>query len=782
MIESAVLDMPCQNKLLVTYLEIPNSMFHPDSAVPCIDQDGHLISELVTVTCYAHDFPDKELVLFGHTDQTGSEGYNYELSRLRSCAVKALLDGDETAWAEITNKRSRVKDYQQILKTLSTSHNWPCDPGAVDDMNGPQTEEGVESFQEMYNTKYNETITQDGKIGPQTWKAIFKTIRSFVETESRKLTAEDTLPEFSYGYNGKGVYPCGGSFPIEGTDPKDARNHRLEIVFYDRAQAPELLDHPDEDVMVTREENPVYDTEKTERRAIEEVPVSCHSEPTVLLDFVYPSVTNTDTPHKQYVNLDSNGTDEGMELTIKVRPRDLAQNVDESAVYWKVTAHEDNSARTDPKTGIKPYWTRAELREFNGGEVKCFTKFVDRESSIVLVCGVAGGDRFTVEVGSDGKNYPLRLEVENWRKLWYELQAPDFMELDSGDYPRTTRSWMKERLANVFVEYRCKNSIVFSKDDSPAINIYEPSYFNLPATGRADNLLYVYPGEGGTPKPFSPTHNQTVNVHLCDKAFSTNGLRKRAIGPVVTNLINGKFIYNVLNVYPRNNILAIDLSSFSWQLVVHPGYTPDTQLRMSGTNEGWTITNNYREITFIPPEDLRGHIGNNVEPKCSIQIRMKIKTSYEINGNSRGHQQVMVFKKEYPLAMACTICHELGHNMGMTILKGRNSLPPGLPFPKNVDELLDDDSGEYGYYYRNRTSTKEVYGSNGVRGPNHVGSHCAFGISRRHSLSNLRRQNGSCIMYGEGGNVVTRNNYCPVCSRYLKARHLNDIVKTWIGR
>ncbi|MDG5814034.1 hypothetical protein QA601_03015 [Chitinispirillales bacterium ANBcel5] len=57
------------------------------------------------------------------------------------------------------------------------------------------------------------------------------------------------------------------------------------------------------------------------------------------------------------------------------------------------------------------------MREFNGGEVKCFTKFVDRESSIVLVCGVAGGDRFTVEVGSDGEHYPLRLEVETWRKI-----------------------------------------------------------------------------------------------------------------------------------------------------------------------------------------------------------------------------------------------------------------------------------------------------------------------------------------------------------------------------
>ncbi|MDG5816823.1 peptidoglycan-binding protein [Chitinispirillales bacterium ANBcel5] len=810
-IDSPVLEMPVACKIRADYLEIPDCLFHPDSAVPCIDEDGHLISELVTVTNYAHDFPDKELVLFGHTDQTGSEGYNYELSRLRSCAVKALLDGDETAWAEITKNRSRVKDYQQILKTLSTSHNWPCDPGEVDDINGPKTEEGVKAFQEMFNIKFNENITEDGKIGPQTWKAIFKTIRSFVETEPKKLIAEDTLPEFSYGYNGKGVYPCGESFPMEGTDPKDARNRRVEVVFYDRAQAPELLDHPDEDVMVTREENPVYDTERTERRAIDVVPVSCHSEP-FALEFVYPNVMNPDRPHKQYVNLDSNGTNEGRELTIRVRPRGLAQNVDESAVYWKVNAHENNSKRTDPKTGIKPYWTDADLREFNEGEVKCFTKFDDRESSILLVCGVAGGDRFTVEVGSDGKNYPLRLEVENWRKLWYEMVQPEargsnsisdftfFNEDRSPGLSSESTNYMKSVLDDCFVEFEPLNVTTYTREDLPSngdFNIVDGSYIRKDAGKKAVVMTRRQGLDILNKKRKYTDNNRAVSAVWSDYLAIEVEWRQKfdeifAPGRVHTkpfvfenSLDKGQLSINKIIWHASH---WYDMSSSEWKPTEEgdPGCAFNTKREITDKDDIKEHISflDFRTITIAFPSSKNTFPGKLIprdSDLCFIHRNHFIGLSIEIEGVGynlingaalRGNIHLSTHAGNiHPVGMARTLVHELAHNMGQVYADkqtdarfGRpaSKVIPGVPFPKAVPE---------GY----------VYGDRG-----HTGTHCAYGLGvvlRSSPDYSKNRQAGvmrRCIMYGAGNMALSRHfEFCPDCRKHIKAEDLGDVRRSW---
>ena len=54
----------------------------------------------------------------------------------------------------------------------------------------------------------------DGVIGPKTWVAIFDVIRSLVETVVKDEIGEQ-MPVLTYGYKGKGIYPCGESFPID---------------------------------------------------------------------------------------------------------------------------------------------------------------------------------------------------------------------------------------------------------------------------------------------------------------------------------------------------------------------------------------------------------------------------------------------------------------------------------------------------------------------------------------------------------------------------------------
>lgn len=81
----------------------------------------------------------------------------------------------------------------------------------------------------------------------------------------------------------------------------------------------------------------------------------------------------------------------------------------------KVTASATNNKRNDPKTGVKKD-AKSTLVEFSSNSVKIDTPFKDNESSIVRACGYAGGDKFAVEVGTDGTNFPQKMKVEDWTK------------------------------------------------------------------------------------------------------------------------------------------------------------------------------------------------------------------------------------------------------------------------------------------------------------------------------------------------------------------------------
>jgi hypothetical protein len=125
-----------------------------------------------------------------------------------------------------------------------------------------------------------------------------------------------------------------------------------------------------------------------------------------------------DEEHKQFVNLPDNGKEEGTNLMLKVQ---VENGVDDQVVYWKVTEDAKNSKRNDPKIGIKEN-SKASLNEFDNGVVTGTSKIKNGEATAVLVCGVAGGDIFTVEVGvQQGKYSEKKAKIVVWRKV--ELTA-----------------------------------------------------------------------------------------------------------------------------------------------------------------------------------------------------------------------------------------------------------------------------------------------------------------------------------------------------------------------
>jgi len=236
-LESDLLDMP--QCMTVDFVEIADIHFHHNCALPCLDEKGELIGLLGSAFSFAKDNPDRELIVHGHADTSGDPEYNLAISKRRAEAIKGLLDNDMDLWNGVVtckDHKLETEDYQQTLKGLSGKYGWDCDPGDVDNKDGPKTKEGVKGFQTEYNSRYNGTLTVDGVVGPKTWEAIGKTIRSILEDYLKNDQRLDPIPTITYGYpDGNGIYPCGEGCPIENagdSNYKSAENRRVELVFY----------------------------------------------------------------------------------------------------------------------------------------------------------------------------------------------------------------------------------------------------------------------------------------------------------------------------------------------------------------------------------------------------------------------------------------------------------------------------------------------------------------------------------------------------------------------
>ena len=66
-------------------------------------------------------------------------GINYDISERRATASLALVMRDDAAWEDLARQHGRIDEIQRCLKTLSVSHGWSCDPGQVDNQDGPKT-------------------------------------------------------------------------------------------------------------------------------------------------------------------------------------------------------------------------------------------------------------------------------------------------------------------------------------------------------------------------------------------------------------------------------------------------------------------------------------------------------------------------------------------------------------------------------------------------------------------------------------------------------------------
>lgn len=219
----------------------------------------------------------------------------------------------------------------------------------------------------------------------------------------------------------------------------------------------------------------------------------------------------------------------------------------------------------------------------------------------------------------------------------------------------------------------------------------------------------------------------------------------------------------------------------------HPGLDRNGVPREGPMDLAWLSVKTYRQVACQLPTSTAGTAAHKCtlpgdftgaaesDTECPVSIKFSCHVGGEINGNSGGGSQIMVLREVVDGALSETVCHELGHSMGLSVVPGLENdlLPPGLT-TKHVD------NGGTSYVngdgpYALTDGKREI----------HKGGHCAFSIpaNKRADTAFLDwSPTAGCIMWGSGGNTETRTMFCPECLAILKARRLEKITSAFAGR
>ena len=263
----------------VTVIEMEDINFHFDSAVLLPDygpqapepgsKDQNRITGLgVLFACFKqaekNDF-QQTILIAGHTDKKGSSSYNLKLSQQRAENVFFMYTGERKKWADSSDDKNQVEDIQQILKWISFNFQFDCDPGEVNNSLTPDTTTAILKFQKRYNKEFIELkthqikfkrtfskIDEDGKMGKETWSAFFDMytleLLIIMGIDEEGLNGKRSKLKFvkKKSLNPSPVIGCGENHPASEAKTEDENpvDRRVEILFFDDGEEPELKCHP----------------------------------------------------------------------------------------------------------------------------------------------------------------------------------------------------------------------------------------------------------------------------------------------------------------------------------------------------------------------------------------------------------------------------------------------------------------------------------------------------------------------------------------------------------
>lgn len=172
-----------------------------------------------TAKAWTRTYNGGKVALFGHTDATGQDTDNKQLSERRARFVHALLIGGFGEWESLHSTENwGVEGTQVLLKDLG------FDPGGVDGIDGPRTRSAVEAFQK------EQGLPADGICGTGTRESLFRAYMRACEAPALEARYFEDLDQKPY-------MGCGESNLFQDIPGECAENRRVTLVLLKSCKA-----------------------------------------------------------------------------------------------------------------------------------------------------------------------------------------------------------------------------------------------------------------------------------------------------------------------------------------------------------------------------------------------------------------------------------------------------------------------------------------------------------------------------------------------------------------
>jgi outer membrane protein OmpA-like peptidoglycan-associated protein len=254
----------------VSVVEVEDGMFRLDSAVvlpeaerPSADEHEALTlaSVFTSALLFATANVGKKLLVAGHTDTSGTESHNQELSEARAACALACLSGDREGFARTCDERHLVSDYKQILSWAAAAFGFSCAPDKIDDVEFTGIAP-IKAFQSDYNANRAalgvpdaEELKVDGSMGEKTWGAVFDCYEAALalelsegETPAERLADLGELrKDLVFVDDSKKAQGFGEHHTVDqiGRDSvRSQQNRRVELLFFGPGEEPDLSQPP----------------------------------------------------------------------------------------------------------------------------------------------------------------------------------------------------------------------------------------------------------------------------------------------------------------------------------------------------------------------------------------------------------------------------------------------------------------------------------------------------------------------------------------------------------
>jgi outer membrane protein OmpA-like peptidoglycan-associated protein len=217
--------------------------------------------------------PGKRVCVAGHTDASGSSAYNDGLSVDRALSVALYLKaGGRSAWAAHSFARAKDDDWQHVLTWVHLARGYYCNPRGIDGDFGARSTRALRAFRVAFSADFGQSLALDGARRVEDWEALY-TVYDDALAGSLGCTREQ-LAELRhlFVFTDPAGLGCGERFPFaDGAEaqrtPEEqaARDRRVEILFFDAEEVPDLAAQPPGQV--------VYGAGKFERLPIVAAPL-----------------------------------------------------------------------------------------------------------------------------------------------------------------------------------------------------------------------------------------------------------------------------------------------------------------------------------------------------------------------------------------------------------------------------------------------------------------------------------------------------------------------------